>query len=145
MQYAPCSSIVEMVIYGGDIHKWWFYTLTTWGRVNSTKGHGGVGWGTGFSSVIILFLLIFRLHNKKVYVQMSLRKMMNKHLCKDLHRCIRLEVDGKLVDLPPCEGIIILNILRWVFKTPFLKFLCHFLGGILIALQPTKSYSLWIT
>ncbi|XP_052762684.1 diacylglycerol kinase theta-like isoform X2 [Mya arenaria] len=54
-----------------------------------------------------------RLHNKKVYVQMGLRKMVNKHTCKDLHRCIRLEVDGKLVDLPPCEGIIILNILSW--------------------------------
>lgn len=54
-----------------------------------------------------------RLHNKKVYVQMSLRKMVNKHTCKDLQRCIRLEVDGKLVDLPPVEGIIILNILSW--------------------------------
>ncbi|KAH3712803.1 diacylglycerol kinase theta-like isoform X2 [Dreissena polymorpha] len=54
-----------------------------------------------------------RLHNKKVYVQMSLRKMVNKHPCKELHRCIKLEVDGKLVELPPCEGIIILNILSW--------------------------------
>ncbi|KAL3888417.1 hypothetical protein ACJMK2_000785 [Sinanodonta woodiana] len=54
-----------------------------------------------------------RLHNKKVYVQMGLRKMVNKHTCKDLHRCIRMEVDGKLLDLPPVEGIIILNILSW--------------------------------
>ena len=63
------------------------------------------------------FLYTFSLHNKKVYVQMSLRKMVKPHTCKDLHRCIRLEVDGKLVDLPPCEGIIILNILRYVFVT----------------------------
>ena len=58
------------------------------------------------------FFFFYRLHNKKVYVQMSLKKMVNKHTCKDLQRCIRLEVDGKLVDLPPVEGIIILNILR---------------------------------
>ena len=58
------------------------------------------------------YLFYCRLHNKKVYVQMSLKKMVNKHTCKDLQRCIRMEVDGKLVDLPPVEGIIILNILR---------------------------------
>ncbi|XP_014252766.1 diacylglycerol kinase theta isoform X4 [Cimex lectularius] len=54
-----------------------------------------------------------RLHNKGVYVKMGLRKIVGRKLCKDLHREVKLEVDGKLVDLPPVEGIIILNILSW--------------------------------
>ncbi|BES91540.1 Diacylglycerol kinase [Nesidiocoris tenuis] len=54
-----------------------------------------------------------RLHNKGVYVKMGLRKMVGRKLCKDLHREVKLEVDGKQVDLPPVEGIIILNILSW--------------------------------
>ena len=45
---------------------------------------------------------------------MGLRKMVNRRSCKDLHRMIKVEVDGKLIDLPPVEGIIILNILRLV-------------------------------
>lgn len=53
-----------------------------------------------------------RLHNKGVYVKMGLRKMVGRKMCKDLHKEIRLEVDGKHVELPPVEGIIILNILR---------------------------------
>jgi diacylglycerol kinase (ATP) len=44
---------------------------------------------------------------------MGLRKMVGRKLCKDLHKEIRLEVDGKLVELPQVEGIIILNILRY--------------------------------
>ncbi|RXG57554.1 Diacylglycerol kinase theta [Armadillidium vulgare] len=54
-----------------------------------------------------------RLHNKGVYVKMGLRKMVSRKLCKDLHKEIRLEVDGKYVELPPLEGIVILNILSW--------------------------------
>nr|CAD7442329.1 unnamed protein product [Timema bartmani] len=54
-----------------------------------------------------------RLHNKGVYVKMGLRKMVGRKLCKDLHKEVRLEVDGKLVELPQVEGIIILNILSW--------------------------------
>ncbi|XP_046397842.1 diacylglycerol kinase theta isoform X1 [Ischnura elegans] len=54
-----------------------------------------------------------RLHNKGVYVKMGLRKMVGPKMCKDLHRQIRLEVDGRHVELPPVEGIIILNILSW--------------------------------
>ncbi|XP_046673219.1 diacylglycerol kinase theta isoform X3 [Homalodisca vitripennis] len=54
-----------------------------------------------------------RLHNKGVYVKMGLRKMVGRKMCKDLHREVRLEVDGKVVELPPVEGIIILNILSW--------------------------------
>jgi diacylglycerol kinase (ATP) len=53
-----------------------------------------------------------RLHNKSVYVKMGLRKMVGPKMCKDLHKEVRLEVDGKLVELPQVEGIIILNILR---------------------------------
>ncbi|KAL3278720.1 hypothetical protein HHI36_016251 [Cryptolaemus montrouzieri] len=54
-----------------------------------------------------------RLHNKSVYVKMGLRKMVGSKMCKDLRKEIRLEVDGKLIELPPVEGIIILNILSW--------------------------------
>lgn len=55
-----------------------------------------------------------RLHNKGVYVKMGLRKMVGRKIVKELHKELRLEVDGKVVDLPPVEGIIILNILRYV-------------------------------
>ncbi|XP_018394364.1 PREDICTED: diacylglycerol kinase theta isoform X1 [Cyphomyrmex costatus] len=54
-----------------------------------------------------------RLRNKGVYVRMGLRKMVGRKPCKDLHKEIRLEVDGRLVELPQVEGIIILNILSW--------------------------------
>ncbi|XP_018899606.2 diacylglycerol kinase theta isoform X1 [Bemisia tabaci] len=53
-----------------------------------------------------------RLHNKTVYVRMGLKKMVG-HKCKDLHREVRLEVDGKVIELPQLEGLIILNILSW--------------------------------
>lgn len=54
-----------------------------------------------------------RLHNKGVYVKMGLRKMMSRKLCKELHKVVHLEVDGRVVDLPQVEGIIILNITNW--------------------------------
>ncbi len=60
-----------------------------------------------------------RLHNKKYYVQMGIRKMMNRGICRDFNRYVTLEVDGRRVDLPQIEGIIILNILRFV--SPFLS------------------------
>ena len=43
---------------------------------------------------------------------MGIRKMLKQRTSKDLHKVIRVEVDGKLIDLPPVEGIIVLNILR---------------------------------
>ncbi len=39
--------------------------------------------------------------------------MVNRTKCKDLHQNITVEVDGKQLELPPLEGIIILNILSW--------------------------------
>ncbi|KAA3677994.1 diacylglycerol kinase (ATP) [Paragonimus westermani] len=54
-----------------------------------------------------------RIHNKSVYLKMGLRKMVNRTKCKDLHQNVVIEVDGKQLDLPPLEGIIILNILSW--------------------------------
>ncbi|BFZ21453.1 hypothetical protein BsWGS_24491 [Bradybaena similaris] len=54
-----------------------------------------------------------RLHNKGVYLKMGLRKMVNRKTCKDLYRYIKVEIDGKPIELPPVEGIIILNILSW--------------------------------
>lgn len=55
-----------------------------------------------------------RLHNKGVYVKQAIRKMVNKSTgTTNLHKVLRLEVDGKNVPLPHVEGIIILNILSW--------------------------------
>ena len=61
-----------------------------------------------------------RLHNKKYYVQMALRKIMNRNQERDFfNRNVTLEVDGRRIDLPPIEGIIILNILRLVIADVF--------------------------
>jgi diacylglycerol kinase (ATP) len=58
-----------------------------------------------------------RFHNKTVYAKLGLsrlgKKMVSRKSWKDLQTEIRLEVDGKVVNLPPVEGIIILNILRY--------------------------------
>ena len=44
---------------------------------------------------------------------MGLRKLVSHGSCKDLHKELVLVVDGRKLDLPPVEGIIILNILSW--------------------------------
>ena len=57
-----------------------------------------------------------RLHNKGVYVKMSLNKMVQRsgNLCRDLHKVVSLECDGVPVKLPSgLEGIVILNIQSW--------------------------------
>ncbi|XP_033163729.1 diacylglycerol kinase theta isoform X1 [Drosophila mauritiana] len=54
-----------------------------------------------------------RLRNKGYYVKMGLRKIVGRKAVKDLQKELRLEVDGKIVELPPVDGIIILNILSW--------------------------------
>lgn len=61
-----------------------------------------------------------RMHNKTVYAQIGLMKMMNKKTCKDLHKKIRLEVDGKPVELPNIEGLVVLNISRYGLNIPYL-------------------------
>lgn len=55
--------------------------------------------------------------------------MVKKRLVKDLYRYIRLEVDGWLVELLLVEGIIILNIFRYIFFVDF-KFLIKRLFNI---------------
>lgn len=73
---------------------------------------------------------------------MGLRKMMGRKMCKEMYREIRLEVDGKIVELPPVEGIIILNILRYLIWTvviyqwvifltiSWLYNLCYYFNGL---------------
>ena len=39
--------------------------------------------------------------------------MTNFRTCKDLWKRIELEVDGKQIELPNIEGIIVLNLLSW--------------------------------
>ncbi|KAI6216761.1 Diacylglycerol kinase [Aphelenchoides besseyi] len=54
-----------------------------------------------------------RLFNKTQYVKIGLQKVFFERNCKDLWKRIELEVDGKPVELPACEGIVILNLLSW--------------------------------
>ena len=56
-----------------------------------------------------------------MYFKMGIRKMMNSKNNKDLHKKIRVEMDGKLVELPPVEGIIVLNILRYLLLDTMLN------------------------
>lgn len=72
-----------------------------------------------------------RLHNKGVYVKMGLRKMVGRKTVKELHRELRLEVDGKVVDLPPVEGIIILNILRYINNTIKTGYIMDFINVLI--------------
>lgn len=59
-----------------------------------------------------------RLHNKKKYFQCGIRKIMNRGSCKDFHKNVTIEVDGRRVEISPqIEGIIILNILSWASGT----------------------------
>ncbi len=54
-----------------------------------------------------------RFHNKGVYLQLGLQKMISKGDTKDLHRHINVYGDGKKVDLPEVEGVVFLNIQSW--------------------------------
>ncbi|CAI2724077.1 unnamed protein product [Schistosoma spindalis] len=54
-----------------------------------------------------------RIHNKGVYFKIGLRKIINRTICKDLHKQIVVIADGKIVILPPIEGLVVLNILSW--------------------------------
>ena len=59
--------------------------------------------------------LSFSLSLQGVYAMIGARKLLpqGKRMCKDLHKDIKLEVDGRKIDLPPIEGIVILNIMSW--------------------------------
>ncbi|KAK6032585.1 diacylglycerol kinase accessory domain protein [Ostertagia ostertagi] len=54
-----------------------------------------------------------RLFNKTQYAKIGLRKMFFERSCKDLWKRIEVEVDGKPVELPNIEGIVVLNLLSW--------------------------------
>lgn len=54
-----------------------------------------------------------RLFNKTQYVKIGLQKAFFERTCKDLWRRVELEVDGKVIELPCIEGIIVLNLLRY--------------------------------
>lgn len=54
-----------------------------------------------------------RLFNKTQYVKIGLQKAFFERNCKDLWKRIELEVDGRSIELSPCEGIIVLNLLSW--------------------------------
>ncbi|XP_072041779.1 diacylglycerol kinase theta-like isoform X2 [Amphiura filiformis] len=54
-----------------------------------------------------------RLHNKGVYFRLGMRKFVRRTTCKELNKELRLEVDGKNVELPTIEGILVLNISSW--------------------------------
>ncbi|XP_030830210.1 diacylglycerol kinase theta isoform X6 [Strongylocentrotus purpuratus] len=54
-----------------------------------------------------------RLHNKSVYFRLGMQKLGRRTSCKELNKEIRIEVDGKAVNLPTLEGILILNISSW--------------------------------
>ncbi len=49
-----------------------------------------------------------------MYAQIGLYKLagVGNKLCKGMYKEIKLEVDGKQIELPTVEGIIILNIMR---------------------------------
>ena len=68
-----------------------------------------------------------RLHNKGVYFKVGVGKLVGRKMCKNMHKEIRLEVDGKPIELPTLEGIIILNIMRWVGKD---FFVAHINGSL---------------
>ncbi|XP_077980143.1 diacylglycerol kinase epsilon-like [Glandiceps talaboti] len=54
-----------------------------------------------------------RLTNKIWYFFFGARDLILEQECKYLHRKITVELDGKLIDLPELEGIVVLNINSW--------------------------------
>ncbi|KAK6058538.1 diacylglycerol kinase accessory domain protein [Cooperia oncophora] len=54
-----------------------------------------------------------RLFNKTQYAKIGLRKMFFERSCKDLWKRIEVEVDGRPIELPNIEGIVVLNLLSW--------------------------------
>jgi hypothetical protein len=62
---------------------------------------------------LIYIFFYSRIQAKGYYLKTGIRKMMKKGGLKDFTRDIVLEVDGKRVELPSLEGIVIMNILRY--------------------------------
>ncbi|XP_065897933.1 diacylglycerol kinase theta-like [Dysidea avara] len=54
-----------------------------------------------------------RFHNKGVYVQLALQKMVTKKVTAELSKHINIIVDDHPVQLPDLEGIVVLNIQSW--------------------------------
>lgn len=54
-----------------------------------------------------------RFYNKGVYFQLGLQKMISKDETSQLQKYINIYVDGKKVDLPSLEGVVLLNISSW--------------------------------
>ncbi|XP_074639461.1 diacylglycerol kinase epsilon-like [Acropora palmata] len=57
-------------------------------------------------------LFTSRIINKAVYGLYGARDVLEQD-CKDLHELVELEMDGRKIDLPELEGIVILNINSW--------------------------------
>ena len=51
-------------------------------------------------------------HNKSVYLQLGMQKMISKSETSVLHRHINVFVDEKKLELPEVEGVVVLNIQR---------------------------------
>ncbi|XP_038051588.1 diacylglycerol kinase theta-like isoform X2 [Patiria miniata] len=54
-----------------------------------------------------------RLHNKGVYFRLGMRKLGRRTSCKELQKELRVEVDGRPIEIPSIEGMLILNISSW--------------------------------
>ena len=63
---------------------------------------------------------------------------MGRKLCKNMHKEIKLEVDGRVIDLPCLEGIIILNIMRLVRLLQYIR--NHYHRGKINASDFAKYY-----
>ena len=54
---------------------------------------------------------ICRFKNKSAYVQLTLKSMVAKEM--ELHKHLRVTVDGEELKLPALEGLVLLNIQSW--------------------------------
>ncbi|KAG1650866.1 Diacylglycerol kinase epsilon [Nymphon striatum] len=58
------------------------------------------------------YLFSSRLLNKFLYLSYGTKDLLERE-CKDLHKKVDLELDGKKIDLPELEAIVVLNIPSW--------------------------------
>ncbi|KAK3717363.1 hypothetical protein QZH41_011596, partial [Actinostola sp. cb2023] len=57
-------------------------------------------------------LFTSRIFNKAMYGIYGARDVLEQE-CKNLHELVELELDGRVIDLPDLEGIVVLNIGSW--------------------------------